>query len=119
MSRTSRVWHERLRAECGAIKRVAGDRRALVPEDTVAVGLLHAVERIEQAINDLTSPVQYLSLAEWGLTQTPAVPRHTVRRWVEGGRFQERDLLRRGSIVRLRAGAMPKVGRVTAEEEAA
>lgn len=115
MSLTSRVWHQRLRAECEAIRRIAQERRALVPEDTVAVGLLHACDRVEQAIADLTSPVQYVTLSEWGLTQSPPVGRHTVRRWVDAGRFDERDILRRGAVLRLRVGAQPKSGRLAEE----
>jgi hypothetical protein len=110
----SRVWHVRLRAECAVLRRIAQERRALVAEDQVAVGILHAIDRVEDAINDLTSPVQFLSCGEWAAAQTPPMSRHTVWRWATTGRFAERDLLRRGTSIRIRAGARP-----LAETEAA
>ena len=115
MPHHSRIWHHRVRAVLKELRQQATERTRLVEEDLVSVGLRHACDRVDEVINDLLSPAQYLTLQEWGQTQVPPVPRHTVRRWVLAGRFDDRDVVRVGSVLKLRAQALPLPGR----EEAA
>jgi hypothetical protein len=103
----SRIWHVRIRQTLAAARREAASRKALVPEDLVAIGIEYACTQVEEVVDSLLSPAQYLSLAEWGQAQSPAVPRHTVRRWVQAGHFDDRDVVLVGRTTKLRAQARP------------